>query len=106
LVRYVTEVTGSRSIGTLCNSSERKSAMKKPINQSTMPFLFKSLFCRLFKRSTGISPHQFVIQQRVDRAKQLLQKTDRSVLDVAIHCGFTDGKLTECSFISLSRQKN
>ena len=48
-------------------------------------------FCRLFKRSTGVSPHQFVIQQRVDRAKQLLQKTDRNILDVAIHCGFTDG---------------
>jgi AraC family transcriptional regulator len=48
-------------------------------------------FCRLFKRSTGIPPHQFVIRQRVDRAKQLLQKSDRSVLDVAINCGFTDG---------------
>jgi AraC family transcriptional regulator len=48
-------------------------------------------FCRLFKRSTGVSPHQFVIRQRVDRAKQLLQKSDRSVLDVAIRCGFTDG---------------
>jgi AraC family transcriptional regulator len=48
-------------------------------------------FCRLFKRSTGVPPHQFVIRQRVDRAKQLLQKSDRSILDVAIHCGFTDG---------------
>ncbi len=47
-------------------------------------------FCRLFKRSIGVSPHQFVIQQRVDRAKQMLQKSDRSVLDVAINCGFTD----------------
>jgi AraC family transcriptional regulator len=48
-------------------------------------------FCRLFKRSTGVSPHQFVIRQRVDRAKQLLQKSDRNILEIATHCGFTDG---------------
>jgi AraC family transcriptional regulator len=48
-------------------------------------------FCRLFKQSTGISPHQFVIQQRIDRAKQLLRQSDRSVLDVAVRCGFADG---------------
>jgi AraC family transcriptional regulator len=48
-------------------------------------------FCRLFKQSTGRSPYQFVIQQRVDRAKQLLRKSDRSILDVAIRCGFADG---------------
>lgn len=48
-------------------------------------------FSRLFKRSNGISPHQFVIQQRVERAKQLLEKSDSSILEVAMHCGFTDG---------------
>jgi AraC family transcriptional regulator len=48
-------------------------------------------FCRLFKRSTGVSPHQFLLRQRVNRAKQLLQKSDRSILEVATHCGFTDG---------------
>jgi AraC family transcriptional regulator len=47
-------------------------------------------FCRLFKRSTGRSPHQFVIQQRVDRAKQLLQRSNQNLLEIATHCGFTD----------------
>jgi len=45
-------------------------------------------FCRLFKQSTGLSPHQYVIQQRVERAKQLLRQGDMSIADVAQICGF------------------
>jgi AraC family transcriptional regulator len=45
-------------------------------------------FCRLFKQSTGLSPHQYVIQQRVERAKQLLQRRGMSIADVAQACGF------------------
>ncbi|NJO52060.1 MAG: helix-turn-helix transcriptional regulator [Leptolyngbyaceae cyanobacterium RM2_2_4] len=33
-------------------------------------------FCTLFKQSTGISPWQYVIQQRVERAKELLKVSD------------------------------
>lgn len=46
-------------------------------------------FCRLFKQSTGLSPHQFVIQQRVERAKQLLRQGKMSLTAVAIACGFS-----------------
>ncbi|MBD2744719.1 AraC family transcriptional regulator [Coleofasciculus sp. FACHB-1120] len=45
-------------------------------------------FCRLFKQSTGLSPHQYVIQQRVERAKQLLQRGEMSIAHVAQACGF------------------
>ena len=44
-------------------------------------------FSRLFKQSIGRSPHQHLIQQRVERAKQLLKLTDR-VVDIALECGF------------------
>jgi AraC-like DNA-binding protein len=33
-------------------------------------------FASLFKRAIGTSPHQYVIQQRVERAKTMLSKTD------------------------------
>lgn len=46
-------------------------------------------FSRAFKRSTGMSPHQYVIQQRVERAKQLLRQGKMSISEVAIACGFT-----------------
>jgi AraC family transcriptional regulator len=46
-------------------------------------------FASLFKRTTGISPHQYVIQQRVERAKQMLAKTDLAIADIALQVGFS-----------------
>jgi AraC family transcriptional regulator len=46
-------------------------------------------FCRLFKQSTGLSLHQYVIQQRVERAKQLLLQGKMSIVDIALVCGFS-----------------
>lgn len=45
-------------------------------------------FCRSFKQSTGLSPHQYVIQQRIERAKQLLRRGKLSIAETAIACGF------------------
>jgi AraC family transcriptional regulator len=45
-------------------------------------------FSRQFKRSTGLSPHQYVIGRRVERARELLVRTDLSVGDVASVVGF------------------
>jgi AraC family transcriptional regulator len=47
-------------------------------------------FCTLFKKSMGISPWQYVIQQRVERAKDLLKVSDLSILEVALLCGFAN----------------
>jgi AraC family transcriptional regulator len=47
-------------------------------------------FCRLFKQSTGLSPYQYLIQQRVERAKQLLSNPKYSIAAIALECGFTD----------------
>jgi AraC-like DNA-binding protein len=34
-------------------------------------------FSHLFKQSLGTAPYQYLLQQRVERAKQLLKQTDR-----------------------------
>jgi len=47
-------------------------------------------FCRLFKQSTGMSPHQYLIRQRVERAKRLLQQPERSIASIAAECGFAN----------------
>jgi AraC family transcriptional regulator len=47
-------------------------------------------FCHLFKRSTGLSPHQYLIQQRVERAKHLLAQTEQTIVSVAIERGFAN----------------
>jgi AraC family transcriptional regulator len=45
-------------------------------------------FARMFRKSTGEPPHQFVLRQRVERAKVMLRAPDTRVLDVAVACGF------------------
>jgi AraC family transcriptional regulator len=48
-------------------------------------------FARLFKHSTGLPPHQYVIARRVERAKELLRDRDRLPLaEVATEVGFAD----------------
>jgi AraC family transcriptional regulator len=47
-------------------------------------------FCRLFKQSMNMSVHQYVIQQRVERAKQLLLQGQMPIIDVALACGFAN----------------
>ncbi|MDD0842725.1 helix-turn-helix domain-containing protein [Pseudomonas sp. Gutcm_11s] len=46
-------------------------------------------FSRAFHGSTGMSPHQWLTRQRLQRAQQLLLGT-RSIADIAQDCGFAD----------------
>jgi AraC family transcriptional regulator len=43
----------------------------------------------LFKQSLGTSPYQYLLGQRIERAKQLLKQTDRSIMEIALMCGFS-----------------
>jgi AraC family transcriptional regulator len=45
-------------------------------------------FSQMFRRSTGQSPHQFVLRHRIERAKEMLQANRVQALDIAIACGF------------------
>jgi AraC family transcriptional regulator len=45
-------------------------------------------FARMFRKSTGETPHQFVLRQKIERAQALLRADDARVLDVAVACGF------------------
>jgi AraC family transcriptional regulator len=45
-------------------------------------------FSHQFKQSIGIAPYQYLLQQRIERAKQLLRQTDQSIMDIAFSCGF------------------
>ena len=47
-------------------------------------------FSRLFKRSTGMTPHQYVVASRVARAKKLLAAHTMPLAEVAVRSGFYD----------------
>lgn len=55
---------------------------------SAIAQLSPNYFTHLFKQSTGMTPHQYVIRQRVERAKRLLLEENLSIADVAIQVGF------------------
>lgn len=52
--------------------------------------LSTSAFIRQFKRSTGCSPHQWLMRRRVDRAMELLRDRSLSLSEIALTCGFSD----------------
>jgi AraC family transcriptional regulator len=47
-------------------------------------------FAKAFKQSTGETPHQYVLRQRIEQAKQLLRRPKSSVLEASARAGFVD----------------
>jgi AraC family transcriptional regulator len=47
-------------------------------------------FARLFRHTTGESPHQFVLRQRIERAQRLLDTSEMPLIHVARVCGFAN----------------
>jgi AraC family transcriptional regulator len=46
-------------------------------------------FARQFKDATGLAPHQFLLRSRVERAKQLLERTELSLAEIGLTLGFS-----------------
>ncbi|SDN20776.1 AraC-like ligand binding domain-containing protein [Paenibacillus sp. yr247] len=49
-----------------------------------------SRFSIMFKQRYGLSPHQYLINMRVNHAKELLTNTDLSQESITLYCGFAD----------------
>ncbi|CAN7702640.1 AraC family transcriptional regulator [Mesorhizobium amorphae] len=45
-------------------------------------------FGRAFKQSTGMTPHAFIAQRRLDRSADMLRSTNMSATAIAMECGF------------------
>lgn len=52
--------------------------------------LSQSHFASLFRLSTGLPPHQFIVQRRVERAQSLLKSSTLSIEEIATAVGFYD----------------
>jgi AraC family transcriptional regulator len=50
----------------------------------------QSYFGRAFRTTVGMTPHQWVLKRRTERAKSLMISSDRSLAEIAIMCGFVD----------------
>lgn len=47
-------------------------------------------FAHLFKQSTGLAPHQYVLKRRVESGTTLLREDRLSISEVALRCGFAN----------------
>lgn len=63
--------------------------------------LSTSHFSRIFRASTGFSPHEYIMLHRIDEAKSLLHSTGLSVSEIAFRVGFR----SEVNFIAAFRSK-
>lgn len=50
----------------------------------------RGYFAKAFRASVGSTPHRWRQRYRIDRAKDMLSRTDKSVADIALACGFAD----------------
>ena len=57
---------------------------------ATVVQMSPNYFSGLFKNTTGITPHQYVIRCRIERAKDLLQQGKLSIAETATIVGFVD----------------
>jgi len=51
--------------------------------------LHPTSFCRAFKQSTGLSPHRYLLEHRVNRAKEMMSDRNRTLTEIALDCGFS-----------------
>ncbi|MGQ0620326.1 MAG: helix-turn-helix domain-containing protein [Panacagrimonas sp.] len=51
--------------------------------------LSRTYFSAAFRESTGVSPHRYLTQRRLARARDLLRSTALSLTEVALRCGFS-----------------
>lgn len=45
-------------------------------------------FCRAFKESVGVAPHRYQMMLRAERARAMLESTDKSITDIAFTVGY------------------
>jgi AraC family transcriptional regulator len=52
--------------------------------------LSRQYFTKAFKATTGLAPHRWLQQHRIQHAKRHLSETSLPIADIAIRCGFAD----------------
>ncbi len=58
-------------------------------------------FIRSFKRATGLTPHRFLVGQRVDVAKHLLSSSEMAIAEIALTVGFSSQSHLGSTFTAL-----
>lgn len=52
--------------------------------------LSRGYFIRAFRATTGITPHRWLMQRRVQEARRMIEGSDCPLAEIAVACGFSD----------------
>ena len=52
--------------------------------------LSTSYFSRAFRSTIGVPPHAYVIRRRIERAQEMICRTDKPLSEIALDCGLAD----------------
>jgi len=74
-----------RSIAFIEQNLEHELSLETLAREATLSLYH---FARAFKSATGLAPHRYVLQRRVERARALLRDGEISIATVAARCGF------------------
>ena len=58
----------------------------------------RSRFFSLFFAETGMSPNDYVVRQRIERAQVLIRENKSNLLDIALSCGFKSAATFSATF--------
>lgn len=47
-------------------------------------------FCRLFKRELGLTPHDYLLSKRMNKASFILRQSNLSIKEVSYQCGYSE----------------
>jgi AraC-like DNA-binding protein len=75
------------SVNYINNNYEREISLK---DIAQYVFLSTSYFTRAFKEEMGISPINYLLKTRIERAKELLKDSTQKISDIALSVGFSN----------------
>jgi len=85
----------------LAHISDNLDAQHTVPDLARLAMMSERTFARRFVAETGTTPHKWIVQQRVLRARELLEQTDLPVESVANHSGFGSAALLRTHFQSV-----
>lgn len=91
------QTNSAKAITYIKNNHDKKISIHDLANHVCMSVYY---FSRIFKKSTGYSPYEYITMVRLNRAKDLLKTTKLSIKEIAFKIGFN----SEANFITCFKQ--